>query len=216
MSAADSVKRDAAEQVEASNDSMDAHSEKADATTARELKDAVHLAVGNGEMPEAGQSPPPAAATTTTTTSTMGEHETSPVVSVHTIPGKGRGVFAGQDIARGTEIEEAPCIAFPPPQYAAHLKHTELEHYLFLAFDENPEDPLNTNPKVVKYLLALGLGSLFNHSKHNNVSYVINSDKDTITYKTTRDIEKGEELCIFYGFDLWFKPVGEEESDSAW
>ena len=122
MSAADSVKRDAAEQVEASNDSMDAHSEKADATTARELKDAVHLAVGNGEMPEAGQSPPPAAATTTTTTSTMGEHETSPVVSVHTIPGKGRGVFAGQDIARGTEIEEAPCIAFPPPQYAAHLK----------------------------------------------------------------------------------------------
>jgi len=51
-----------------------------------------------------------------TTTNTMGTAD-SPLLSVRTIPGKGRGVFAMQDMPRGTVIEQAPCIAFPPAQY---------------------------------------------------------------------------------------------------
>ena len=64
------------------------------------------------------------------TTSTMGvvidgdeDQETAaPRISVRSIPGKGRGVFAEQDIPRGTAVERAPCIAFPPSQYVNYLK----------------------------------------------------------------------------------------------
>ncbi|KAG6877127.1 hypothetical protein C0993_010079 [Termitomyces sp. T159_Od127] len=56
--------------------------------------------------------------------------------------------------------------------------------------------------------LALGLGSLFNHSEQPNVSYVLDRSTESIGYTTVRDIAPGEELCIFYGHNLWFKPAG--------
>ncbi|KAF9046419.1 hypothetical protein BJ165DRAFT_1471541 [Panaeolus papilionaceus] len=52
--------------------------------------------------------------------------------------------------------------------------------------------------------LALGIGSLFNHSSSPNVSYSLDRMSDSIRYTTVRDIEQGEELCIFYGHNLWF------------
>jgi hypothetical protein len=58
------------------------------------------------------------------TTSTLGQVGDSPVVCVRTVPGKGRGVFAGQDLPLGAMVEKAPCIAFPPEQYEKHLKVT--------------------------------------------------------------------------------------------
>lgn len=55
--------------------------------------------------------------------------------------------------------------------------------------------------------LALGLGSLFNHSDPPNVSFILDTSTDSIRFVTARDIELGEELCIFYGHKLWFSPV---------
>ncbi|EIN12900.1 hypothetical protein PUNSTDRAFT_82368 [Punctularia strigosozonata HHB-11173 SS5] len=60
--------------------------------------------------------------------------------------------------------------------------------------------------------LALGLGSLFNHSDTPNISYSLDHSTESIRYKTTRQIDLDEELCIFYGHKLWFKPV---DSDSS-
>ncbi|KAI5120772.1 hypothetical protein M0805_004735 [Coniferiporia weirii] len=60
--------------------------------------------------------------------------------------------------------------------------------------------------------LALGLGSLFNHSNSPNVSFSVSPSTETIRYMTTRSIKTGEELCIFYGHRLWFKPAGETDA----
>lgn len=55
--------------------------------------------------------------------------------------------------------------------------------------------------------LALGLGSMFNHStRAQNVGWKRNTDIDVIIYTALRDIKAGEELCISYGSArLWFK-----------
>jgi tRNA-specific adenosine deaminase 3 len=49
------------------------------------------------------------------------------------------------------------------------------------------------------------LGSLFNHSRTPNVSYILDRETESIRYSTTRRIRAGEELCIFYGHELWFQ-----------
>ncbi len=55
-------------------------------------------------------------------------------------------------------------------------------------------------------------GSLFNHSKNPNVSYILDHDTESIKYTTARTITIGEELCIFYGHKLWFESTEDEES----
>lgn len=54
--------------------------------------------------------------------------------------------------------------------------------------------------------IALGLGSMFNHSTlRQNVGWKRNTETDVIVYTALRNIEKGEELCISYGSArLWF------------
>ncbi|KAG6884061.1 hypothetical protein C0992_007092 [Termitomyces sp. T32_za158] len=63
--------------------------------------------------------------------------------------------------------------------------------------------------------LALGLGSLFNHSEQPNVSYVLDRSTESIRYTTVRDIAPDEELCIFYGHNLWFEPAGVSEKAAS-
>mmetsp|Transcript_81184 Transcript_81184/g.158602 ORF Transcript_81184/g.158602 Transcript_81184/m.158602 type:complete len:189 (+) Transcript_81184:29-595(+) len=107
---------------------------------------------------------------------------------------KGRGLFARVSIPTFTTIHIAPCILVPMKEYEDHCKHTVFEEYLFNAHDGSR-------------LLALGIGSLFNHSRHPNISYRLNLSARTITYSSShKAISCGDELCIFYGPDekLWF------------
>lgn len=55
--------------------------------------------------------------------------------------------------------------------------------------------------------LALGLGSLFNHSENPNVSYTLDPATESIRYTTTKNVDLDEEMCIFYGHNLWFEPA---------
>lgn len=66
-----------------------------------------------------------------------------------------------------------------------------LEHYLFKGRDGS-------------MLLALGIGSLFNHSRQPNLDYRVDVQNQLITYMTARNIKADEELTIFYGSSLWF------------
>jgi SET domain-containing protein len=110
---------------------------------------------------------------------------------------KGRGLFASKDIPPNTVIHVAPCIAFSREAYEEHLKYTILEHYLF-----NDKCSSEAGSK----LLALGYGSLFNHSNSPNISYRVDTIHQTITYTSSyKRIFKDEELCISYGSNLWFK-----------
>ncbi|KIY71723.1 cytidine deaminase-like protein [Cylindrobasidium torrendii FP15055 ss-10] len=108
--------------------------------------------------------------------------------------GKGRGVFATQTIPPQKIIEISPVLLFGADEYDAHGKHTALDHYTF-------------KWPGARLALALGLGSLFNHSENPNVSFELDTSTESIRYKTFTTIAPGEELCIFYGHNLWFLDV---------
>lgn len=54
-------------------------------------------------------------------------------------------------------------------------------------------------------LLALGVGSLFNHSRQPSLDYRIDYDSLIIRYFAARNVTQGEELTIYYGDNLWFE-----------
>ena len=61
--------------------------------------------------------------------------------------------------------------------------------------------------------LALGLGSMFNHKRIQNVAWKRDIPMQVIRYLTLRDIEAGEELCISYGSKLWFQDTDVPDED---
>ena len=65
--------------------------------------------------------------------------------------------------------------------------------------------------------LALGLGSMFNHSIiAQNVGWKRNTETDVIVYTALRDITAGEELCISYGSArLWFDDLDVDTAADA-
>ena len=67
-------------------------------------------------------------------------------------------------------------------------------------------DP-QTGRETTTQAIALGLGSIFNHSKHQNVGFRKDVRGSCIVYTALRDIDIGEELCICYGPRLWFEDV---------
>ncbi|KAI5986213.1 hypothetical protein EDD15DRAFT_2582067 [Pisolithus albus] len=113
---------------------------------------------------------------------------------VKEVRGKGRGVFASHAIPPQTIIETSPVLLFAKDEYERHGRHTLLDHYTF-------------NWRDGRMALALGMGSLFNHSEQPNVSYSLDIARDCIVYTSARAICADEELCIFYGHNLWFDPV---------
>ncbi|KAI0042159.1 hypothetical protein FA95DRAFT_1500442 [Auriscalpium vulgare] len=122
------------------------------------------------------------------------EHLNNTGCRIQHLDGKGRGVFASRAIPAQSLIEISPVLLFSASEYEAHGKHTVLDHYTFKWRDG-------------RMALALGLGSLFNHSESPNVSYVLDRTTESIRYTTTRAVKPDEELCIFYGSKLWFDPV---------
>jgi hypothetical protein len=116
---------------------------------------------------------------------------------------KGRGLFATQNIPPRTVIHVAPCLPVRQDEYENHMRFTILEHYLF-------------NDSGGNKLLALGYGSLFNHSRSPNVDYRIG--EGSIAYSSGhKQILQGEELCISYGANLWFDDAdgADDSSDSS-
>ena len=65
--------------------------------------------------------------------------------------------------------------------------------------------------------LALGLGSLYNHSYSPNARYVKDFDRRKIDFVAIRNISVGEEITVNYNGDpknlkpLWFDTVKEDD-----
>jgi len=59
---------------------------------------------------------------------------------------------------------------------------------------------------------------MFNHSSlHQNIGWERDIKNGVVIYKTLRDVEEGEELCISYGDRLWFEDAdaGKGEEDEG-
>ena len=110
----------------------------------------------------------------------------------------GRGIFATRNINKGELIHEAPVIISPSVEYK-NLKKTIFVEYVFW-WGENLEE----------CALALGYGSLFNHSYTPNALYKLNLTQKTIDFYAHTDIKAGEEIMINYNGDpedktsVWF------------
>ena len=111
-------------------------------------------------------------------------HTQSDLVTVKRIPGKGRGVFALRDIAKGTEIERVPVLVIPEADIYTEEGDGVLSHYVF-----------DWGQKTVA--LALGYGSLYNHSYRPNARYE-DDGMQTKVYIAIRRIREGEEITTNY------------------
>lgn len=98
---------------------------------------------------------------------------------------KGYGVFTLNDIQKDEKIEICYCIDMEacPPRMWRKWKYF--------------------NREFKKSVLALGYGSVYNHSYTPNVHYYFESDCILVMY-ALRDIKEGEELCHNYG-ENYFK-----------
>jgi SET domain-containing protein len=101
-----------------------------------------------------------------------------------------RAIIAKEAIKEGTIIEKCPVIRIPYDE----------------VYDDDLEENAGQNPTVSHYCfnwpndftaLALGYGSLYNHSKKPNASYM-EIDNDCLVFTAIKDIKKGEEVTIDY------------------
>lgn len=111
----------------------------------------------------------------------------------------GLGVFAASPKRARQVLEISPVLVVPQEQVAA-LEQTSLGTYYF-------QWPL------AGAALALGYGSLFNHSYHPNALHQLDVDNDLIVFTACAPIAVNEEITINYNGDpadlsaVWFAVV---------
>ena len=113
----------------------------------------------------------------------------------------GRGVFATRNIKAGELIEVSPVLTSCKDEWK-YLKKTILNDYCF-SWGDNYEHTA----------IALGYGSLYNHSYTPNAMFTNNIDKLSIDFFAISDIDGGQEITINYNEDsedkspLWFNVI---------
>lgn len=107
----------------------------------------------------------------------------------------GRGVFAACDIQAGEVAEECPVMVFSQGD-GDLLDETFLYGHYFDWGDAGGA-------------LALGYGSLYNHSAEPNAYCEADIDHDVLRVVACADIPEGSEVTIAYADEdcLWFEPV---------
>jgi SET domain-containing protein len=116
------------------------------------------------------------------------------------IPNSGRGVYAKADIKKGEIIEQCPIIEIPKHD-TANLTESILITYFFY-FGANRQ----------RQAIALGFGSLYNHTRKPNAVYKIKPAESRIDFIALEDIKKDDEITINYSPEpqkdknpLWFE-----------
>jgi hypothetical protein len=111
----------------------------------------------------------------------------------------GKGVFAAKPIEPGEVIEICPVLLFPKSELP-HIRKTILDDYYF---DWGRDDEW--------FAVALGFGSIYNHSYTPNAEYDMDFEADTIDFFCIKPIQAGEEILVNYnGFPedqttVWFE-----------
>ena len=110
----------------------------------------------------------------------------------------GRGVFATQDYISGETIEVCPVIKLTQADRKT-IDTTALYDYYY-AWGDNSDEAA----------IALGFGSLYNHSYNPNAKYFKKLEDDTLHIIALRNIHSSEEILVNYNGDpsdstpLWF------------
>ncbi len=125
-------------------------------------------------------------------------------IEVKQAKGKGLGVFARRLIRDGDVIERVPVLVMPAGETKNAAGPTRMSGYCF-----------EWGPGTVA--VALGYGSLYNHSFQPNARYDDEGAQCKI-FSAIRDIAPGEEIVVNYNGEpgdetpVWFKMVESEPS----
>ena len=103
--------------------------------------------------------------------------------------GRGLGVFASEKIFKDEVFEVCPLIDL------------DINETSDILFDYRFYCSKNNENKI--YVIALGYGSLYNHSNQNNADWRTGEHMEFEFFALT-DIEKGEEIFIYYGSHEYF------------
>ena len=110
---------------------------------------------------------------------------------------KGNGIFALQNIRANELIERVPVLVIPSA-LDYQILQVEIGNYIF---------EWSNNDMAI----ALGFGSIYNHSYSPNAYYELIYEKNSIEFIALSDILPGEEIVINYNgkpddkSKLWFK-----------
>jgi SET domain-containing protein len=96
---------------------------------------------------------------------------------------KGRGVYASKDIRKGETIAVCELLLINKSELPSSLESYVYEY---------------SSKKVA---LALGVGSLFNHSDEPNAEFFFNEGKIHLIIKAIKKIPPNQEITINYGYD---------------
>jgi SET domain-containing protein len=130
-----------------------------------------------------------------------------PSLFVAPSPLGGRGVFTAEEIPEGSIIELCPVIVLPPEQTSL-LDQTVLYDYYFL-WGESDEE----------YAIALGYGSLYNHSYKPNAEYQADFEGGHLHFYALQTIKAGDEITVNYNGspedeeEVWFMARRLEENE---
>jgi SET domain-containing protein len=105
---------------------------------------------------------------------------------VNTSPGRGRGVFAREDIEAGSIIEYCPALVF------------DVEHWTNV--EQGPFGPYIFSWKK-RGALALGITSMLNHSDTPNAEVAMDYEGGAMELTALEFIPKGTEISLDYGPD---------------
>ena len=98
----------------------------------------------------------------------------------------GRGVFAQKTIKIGDIIEECPIIKMKLQEMTVR-KQMLLNYYAFMIDEHNEYTGI-----------ALGYGSLYNHSDNCNATYYFDKEKELMIFEAIQSIGKNQEITINY------------------
>lgn len=102
------------------------------------------------------------------------------------VPGAGRGVFARRQINKGECIEKCPVIDIPAHDMAALSESILLTYFFFHGKNKSSA------------CIALGFGSLYNHSYQPNAVYRVLDTEKMIEFTALTDIAKDTEITFNY------------------
>jgi len=117
-------------------------------------------------------------------------------ISKSRIPDSGKGVFAGKNIKKGEIIEIAPILILEFTDFIDTKWNLLFEYYFWM------DDYV---------ALALGYGSMYNHSIDANCKYQLDRENQTITFTAIKNIPKDSEILFNYKgtssekAPLWFE-----------
>lgn len=99
---------------------------------------------------------------------------------------KGLGVIAKEHFKKGDTIEIVPLLLMPIKEFEL-IRQTKLYYYFF--------EYTNSH-----FAIALGYGSLYNHSYTPNARYLYNFKNKQLIIKAIKSIEVGEEIFFNYNY----------------